>query len=236
MKTRLRKNGERWVGPAKTGSRWLWLGAVVTALMTSSCALNVARPGAADLRTKDGHNKAVVLIRVVTEIDGQGLPAFRATYPQDSIWLGLGDFSSGGKLEIAPQQFFSKETRLNGWTYLLLEPGIFYLAPHPPQNENAFAYDRSWKETPPRWRFEVPRNVPVVYVGTLFVPGRGRWLIFGGRMMQAFDEKRFEIRDESALAESIHQTWLKELGPITTQLVQRHSPSDPIILETPPGR
>jgi hypothetical protein len=110
------------------------------------------------------------------------------------------------------------------------------LTPHSPQNENAFAYEASWKKTLPCWTFEVPRNTPVVYGGTLFVPGRGRWLISGGRMMQAFDAVRFEVRDETALAESIHQTWFKDFGSLSTQLAHKHSPSEPIILETPPGR
>ena len=220
---------------SKSSQRWLWLGMVVIALAASGC-VNVGRPTVNDLRTKDGHNRTVVLIRVVTEIDGRKLPAFPGAYGLDSIWLGLGGFSSGGKIAVAPLQFFSKETRLDGWTYLILEPGIYYLAPHPPQNENAFAYDASWKQTSPCWRFDIPRNVPVIYVGTVFVPGTGLWQIFGGRRLYDFDIKRFDICDESAAAGTIHEAWLEDLGPLTTRLVENYSSSEPIILESPPGR
>jgi hypothetical protein len=219
----------------KSSQRWLRLGTVLIALAASSC-MNVGRPTAEDLRTKDGHDRAVVLIRMVTEIDGRKAPVFTATYANSSIWLGLGGFSTGGKLQVAPLRFFSKETRLDGWTYLLLEPGVHYLAPHPGQNTDAVTYDNSWKKTSPRWRFEVPRNVPVVYVGTLFAPGRGQWVLFGDRALYEFEENRFEVRDESVAAEAIHETWLKDLGSLTTKLAVNHSSSEPIILETPPGR
>lgn len=219
----------------KSCPRWLSLGMAAMALATSSC-MNIGRPTTEEIFPKDGYRKTVVLIRVVTEVDGQVSPAFRATYSADSIWLGLGGFSSGGRLEIAKLHFLSKETRLDGWTYLLLEPGIYYLAPHPPQNENSFAYDRSWKETVACWRLEVPRDARVVYGGTLFVPGKGRWMIFGPRSLVKFEPSRFEVRDESTLAKSIQDTWLRELGTLTVKLVENFSTSEPIILETPPGR
>ena len=214
---------------------FLWLTVAIAVLLATGCA-NVPPQSPADLQTKDGHKRALVLLRVLTEIDGRTLPAFSAPYALGSIWLGLGDFSSGGKLRIAPLGFFSKETRLDGWTYLLPEPGVYYLAPHSPQNENSFAYDRSWKQMTPCWRMEIPRDATVVYGGTLFVPGWGIGQIFGGRRLQVFNMRRFEVRDESAAAEGLREAWLKNLGPLTIHLVQSQSPSEPLILETPPGR
>lgn len=236
MKTRSHNLGRPSAGRAETLSWRLWLGLVVIAFLTSSCAFNTARPSAADLRSEDGRNRAVVLIRVVTEIDGKDSPAFPSSISEDSIWLGLGDFSTGGKIRPAAQLFLSADTRRNGWTYLLLEPGIYYLAPHVFQNDNAFAYDASWEATPPRWRLEVPSQPAVIYAGTLFVPGAGRWMLFRGRRMYQFEPQHFQVRDESTLAATIQQAWLKDLGPISTQLVHPHSSYEPIILETPPGR
>lgn len=209
--------------------------AIVLILLTAGCA-STPPQNAAELQTKDGHARAVVLLRVLTEIDGRTLPAFPAAYALDSLWLGLGDFSSGGKLRVAPLAFFSKKTRLDGWTYLLLEPGLYYLGPHPPQNENSFAYDRSWRGMTPCWRLEIPRDAGVIYAGTLFIPGRGMGQIFGGRRLQAFDRQRFEVRDETIFAERMWESWLKGLGRLATRLVTPHAATEPLILETPPGR
>lgn len=44
----------------------------------------------------------------------------------------------------AELRFLSGETRKEGWTYLLLEPGLHYLAAHEPQSTNVFAYDARW--------------------------------------------------------------------------------------------
>lgn len=236
MKAVSAKCGEK-LSRGANGTGWrLWLGVLMIALGTTSCVTDTGRPSVADLRSKDRRNLAVVLIRVVTEIDGENIPAFwRADWdPYYSIWLGLGSFFSGGKLEQVPQRFFSEATRLDGWTYLLLEPGIYYLSPQPPISE----VNSTNAKTPPRWHFQVPQNVPVIYIGTLFVPGRGHkvWLLPKLRVMQVFDEERFAVRDESGLADNLYQAWLKHLGPITNELVKPSWPSEPIILETPPGR
>ncbi len=214
------------------------LGALLFALGASGCVI-IGRPPTPQelgLEPDAGHRKAVVLVRVLTEIDGRPSPAFPSAVREDDLWLGLGDFSSGGKIRDAPLRFFSRDTRKNGWAYLLLEPGIYYLAPHPPQNGDAFSYLASWGRTPPSWHFEVPRGAPVIYIGTLFVPGTGQWMIGGGRRLRRFDPGRFEIRDETVLAEQIRESWLKDLTPLTSHLGVPHSAGEPIILETPPGK
>ncbi len=164
------------------------------------CAWSNRVPTAINLQTRQGRPRAVVLLRVVTEIDGRPNPAFPSILPQDSLWLAWGDFSSGGRLREAPQAFLSKATRKDGWTYLLLEPGIHYLGVNAPQNSDAFSYAGSWRGQAPRWRLEVPAGATVVYGGTLFVPGSGLALIFVGRRMRQFAVERFEIRDETRLA------------------------------------
>ena len=201
-------------------------------LLAAGCA-SQSPPSPGEL-TKDGHARAVVLLRLKTEIDGRSRPAF-AGYP-DCVWLGLGDFFSGGQLEPAPMRFLSRGTRLDGWAYLLLEPGIYYLAPHPPQNENVFAYAKSWAHARPTWRFEVPRDASALYIGTLFAPGYGQWQLFGGCRVRQFAVARFEVDDETSTARTLHEQWLKSFGPLTTELAKPWLPSESIILETPPGR
>ena len=222
--------------------RWSCLGALVLMLQTIGCA-SFQPPLLADLQPPDGRDRALVLVRVVTEVDGQRIPAFQGTSPEFSgLWLGLGDFSSGGRLRMATQAFFSRETMQEGWAYLLLEPGIYYFAPHGigPYAIQRFEYPSDYAGSfgyiTPVWRLEIPRNVTAVYVGTLFVPGRGSPLIFGGRQLEAFSPERFEVRDESALADDICAKWLQDFGKLSTHLMQPHSSTEPLILETPPGR
>lgn len=231
-----RKDDAKLRRPGQTHRLAVLLGLLVVALGVAGCAWNGRVPTAKDLRTKQGRPRAVVLLRVVTEIDGHPNPAFPSVVPMDSLWLAWGDFASGGTLRPAPQAFLSPETRKDGWTYLLLEPGVHYLGVNTPQNGDSFSYDASWRRLPPRWRLEVPANATVIYAGTLFVPGTGSALIFGGRRLQRFAPERFEIRDEVGRAEGIHATWLRELGPLTAQLVQPHRAAEPLIFETPPGR
>lgn len=217
-------------------AQWRLCGFAALALVVTGCVSPSGPPGPKDLQANASSRRAVVLLRVVTEVDGQTSLAFSHVMPADCIWLGLGDFSSGGKVKPAPLRFLSKETRLDGWTYLDLEPGIYYFAPHPPIFQDTSTYDNSWSKLPPIWQLEVPRNAPVIYAGTLFVPGKGRWMLLGPRSLVRFDEQRFEIRNETSLAEAIWRTWLQNLGTLTVKLVEPHSPGEPIILDTPPGR
>lgn len=225
-------------GHRPTPARWLVviLGLLVAGLGVAGCAVGGQVPRTKDLHNKKGRPQAVVLVRLVTEIDGRPNPAFPSVLAMDSVWLAWGDFTSGGRLRLAPQGFLSPESRKEGWTYLLLEPGIHYFGVNTPQNSDSFTYDASWRQLPPRWRLTVPTNTPVVYAGTLFVPGSGSWLIFGGRQMQQFDPERFEIRDETERAAEIHAKWLAKLGPLTTQLVKPHRAGEPLVFETPPNR
>ncbi|MEO8444587.1 MAG: hypothetical protein ABI567_06245, partial [Gammaproteobacteria bacterium] len=58
-------------------------------VLGGGCA--TVKPGAAgaqDLSMQGGRQQTVLLLRVVTEVDGESSPAFRSTAPDDDIWLG----------------------------------------------------------------------------------------------------------------------------------------------------
>ena len=214
----------------------LVLAGVFLVLCGSGCT--AFSPGAANTREltiPGGSRQTVLLLRVVTEVDGVAGAAFRSLAPDDDIWLGLADFSNGLTAKPASLHFLSDRTRLEGWVYLLLEPGNHYIAAHEPSSTNAFAHNARWT-TCPRWSIDIQSGSRLLYGGTLFLPGTGRWLIFGPRMLVSFDETRLEVRDETATAEVIAKQWFPALLPMSVQLLKEHRPGDTMIIDTPPRR
>ena len=209
--------------------------ALALAMIGPSCATIAGPPRAKQLQTHDGRQNSILLLRVVTEVDGRTAPPFPSWLSLDDVWLGLGDFSSGGEIKSAPLRFLSAETRQEGWTYLLLQPGTYYLAAHEPVSTSASTYNAQWK-TRPRWSVEVPAGARLCYGGTLYVPGRGRWMLFAPRRLAEFDRTRLEVRDESTLAQKIANQWFPTLLPISVALAKEHHVGDTIILQTPPGK
>ena len=213
------------------------LAAVVLALAGAGCAATSGPPRPQALPTRGAIQKAVLLVRVITEVEGKIAPPFPSSLLSvDNLCLGVGDFSSGGKIRPAPMRFLSEDTRRAGWTYLLLEPGqIYYLAAHEPTSTSASIYDARW-QTCPRWSIEIPADARLVYGGTLYLPGKGRWMIVGPRKLASFDRAQLAIRDETALALEISKRWFPALLPMSVQLAKEHRPGDTIILQTPPGK
>ncbi len=192
-------------------------------------------PGAQDVSMQGGRQQTVLLLRVVTEVDGESSPAFRSTAPDDDIWLGLANFSSGLNLKPAELQFLSDGTRTEGWTYLLVQPGVQYIGAHEPRSRNVFAHNARWT-TCPRWSVDIPAGARLVYGGSLFLPGNGRVIFFGPRMLVSFDEERLEVRDESETAETIARQWFSDLLPMSIQLLKRQVPGETLIIDTPSAK
>jgi len=221
--------------PDQTLAAWLFTAALVLGLLGSGCATSPGPPEKGELLTPDGKPRAVLLVRITTEVDGQPATAFSSMLPEDNIWLGLEDFSTGVTATPAELRFLSGETRKEGWTYLLLEPGLHYLAAHEPQSTNVFAYDARWS-TCPRWSIEIPNGARVIYGGTLFLPGTGRTMILGPRQLVTFDPARLEIRDETSAAQALARQWFPNLTPMSVQFLKGHKLGDTIIIETPVGK
>jgi hypothetical protein len=213
------------------------LAAAVLALAGAGCAATSGPPRPQDLLTRGAKQKAVLLVRVITEVEGQIAPPFPSSMsPADNLSLGVGDFSSGGKIQSGKIHFLSDDTRNEGWTYILLEPGqVYYLAARAPMSTSAATYNAQWG-TCPRWSIEIPADARLVYGGTLYLPGKGRWMIVGPRKLASFDRAQLAIRDESALASEISRRWFPTLLPMSVQLAKEYHPGDTIILQTPPGK
>lgn len=192
-------------------------------------------PTIRELAGKDGTPRVVLLLRVVTEVDGEIVEPFRHSGSIDNVNFGLGGFETGMGVKETAARFLSGQSRKEGWVCLIVKPGLQYLAIREPMWHNAFAYSARWK-TCPRWRVEVPAVSRVHYAGTFFLPGKGRFMFSGPRQMVEFDTTRLEVRDESPLAAEICRQLMPELEPLSVQLAELHEPGDTIIIETPAGR
>jgi len=194
----------------------------------TGCAVSVLPSGKQYAAIQAG-KRAVVLLRVTAELkDGTEVAAFPSPLTGDIIGLGLGGFETGGEVKRTSPTSLSAETRRQGWIYFILEPGIYYLAVQGARTGDVTAYERELKSLQP-WRIEIPVGSPVAYAGTLHLECQSKWYIGGGKSCNFIEG--IVVRNEQALAMTISEKYLSDLGPPQTLLMQRHS--GPIILRTP---
>lgn len=180
--------------------------------------------------------KVVVLMRVQCTIEnGETWQPFQSLALIDNVSLGLGAFETGGETkQLSEMKFLSPESRVEGWTYLLLQPGTYYLSFYGPRRTNVFAYERSKKEAP-RWRLDVPSDARLVYVGTMHLQGDSQKAIFGGRFLNTLDREKSSLGNDEALARRLLSQYFPDLGQVSVALMRRHE-EEPIILRSPlPG-
>jgi hypothetical protein len=105
------------------------------------------------------NKKTMVILRTTLEIDGEQVePPFGSGGRGGCISIGIGGFETGGKLifhhlniDYFQDPVFhyqiSAETLKKGWTFLLLEPGIYYFS---------IAIFGRKQDPYPSWRFDIP--------------------------------------------------------------------------------
>jgi len=180
--------------------------------------------------------KVVVLVRVRCTIENdETWQPFHSSALVDNVSLGLGAFDTGGETkQLSGMKFLSPESRGEGWTYLLLQPGTYYLSFYGPQRSTAFAYQRSMKEAP-RWRLDVPSDARLVYAGTMHLHGDSEKAIFGGRLLNTLDREKSSLENDEAVATRLLSGYFPDLGQVSVALMRRHE-EEPIILRSPlPG-
>lgn len=148
--------------------------------------------------------KSLVLIRVQASIENEVVAPFSdGGLIDDGIHFGVGSFNTGGRLKrFNYQKFISPESRQNGWTFLELAPGTYYLISQPPRHGNMFTYLHRFKK-PPHWKLEIPEDTKIIYAGTLQVDGVGGFQIFG-------DPRMREITNLSV--DDIDREWATDLA------------------------
>ena len=198
---------------------------IILIILLSSCA-TTGLPSPKNLELINSGERSLVLLRITCDIDGNPYEVFQSGLTADDpIGFGLGSFETGGTPWFILPKFLSNQTRKDGWIYLVLEPGLYYLAVQPP-----LKYDSSFP-TSHLWRLDIPPKKKFVYIGTLYLPSTGENLAFGNKRILSFIRGNIVVIDEEDAARKIAAEFLPELQPFKTMLMVRHE--GPIILKTP---
>jgi len=200
---------------------------IMLATILSSCTMPAILPSAKDYEKINSGKRSLVLLRITCEIDGDPYEVFKQA---DLIGLALGSFRTGGEVRLIMPHHLSSQTRNDGWMYLLLEPGLSYLAVQPPQQGNIWSYENSFKSAP-LWRLDIPPQTGIVYTGTLHIPAIRPKGLFNLGVIKSFITDSIVVRNEEDAARKIAAEFLPELQPFKTMLIVKHQ--GPIILKTP---
>lgn len=189
-------------------------------ILLAGCA-STGTPDGKELAEIRSIQKSVVLLRVDARIGNRPYQAFKNDLVDDNLCFGLGSFDTGGRLHrIEKQRFLSTESRLNGWTYLVLTPGTYYLTIQPARRTDIFTYQRRF-DAPPRWRLEVPPKASILYAGTLRLNGVGDPLLFGGSIMREILKVSVDALDQTP-ASALSATHFPDLGTPWVVPLQSH--------------
>ena len=164
--------------------------------------------------------KTIVLIRIKYDLEDGTLrgPFEGFGYPK-VINIGLSSFLVGGKVKPVPHRFLSPETRKQGWMFLILKPGIHYIVVFGSQTSDLYTWMSDIRYAP-RFRVNIPKNKPLVYIGTLYLHCQSRYVLFGEKSCDFFDRRRIVVQNEESLAEKLTTEYLSDFGPPQTLLMQ----------------
>lgn len=171
---------------------------------------------------------ALVLLRVTCDIVGTPFECFgKNTLPGgQNVGFGLGSFETAGVPRAIQERFLSETSLAAGWTFLLLPPGSHYLAVMAPPVLG------DYREVP-RWRIDVQDNSKLIYVGTLHSSGRERTLGSGVKVLDTSNLGSVQnLADETALARDVLSDHFENANEMTTNLMVRWRPGDPIIIRS----
>jgi hypothetical protein len=199
---------------------------------TAMCGCAVYRmPSEKQLAAVKEGRKAIVLVRVTCDVNGTPYEAFsRFDLPDDNIALGIGSFETGGEVEQKIIPFLSEQTKKDGWTYFVLEPGIHYLAALPPRRTNVKNYAAQFHDAQ-LFRLDIPDGTPLVYAGTLHLSSEEQKSLFEQSLVGKFIADKITVANDAASARTVAAGFFCEFGDPQTLLMQPHT--GPILLRSP---
>jgi hypothetical protein len=184
----------------------------------------------------DAPAKTLVLLRIACTIDGEPCEPFEIAkgWGHPLVTLGLGDFASEGKPGAAKLEFLSRASEREGWAFLMLHPGTYYLGVFGPDASSSTSADQLASQGA-RWRLVVPASAVPVYAGSLRLAGKvDGTLMFGDRIIRPLDPAEVEIFDESGRAAELLAAHASGATPVPVKL-ERWQAGDTVILSTPPS-
>ena len=122
----------------------------------TNCAFN-RLPTRAERSQILAGDRSILLFRVTAELlDGTPVSAFPTNFMGDNVNIGLGTSDTDGELELVDSPLFlSRDLRDEGWIYLILEPGTYYVGIMEPQMTDYFTRKQNM-ELAQRWRIDIP--------------------------------------------------------------------------------
>jgi len=179
--------------------------------------------------------KVLVLLRVTCEIgDESGADPVKGCISGENANMAMGDFETGGMLKpIIMPKFLSADTRRQGWTYFILEPGIYYLGFQGQRRTDALTYKTEW-ENVQIYRMDIEPDSSIIYIGTMHLHCDSDWFLFGGRHC-CFIQNQV-VKDETLLAQKLVSEDLMDMGHPKTVLLKIHTGETFVFGIPKPGR
>lgn len=196
-------------------------------LNLSGCVTLVGGLSEQELAAVNAGEATIVLLRVECTAGGQPCE------PLENVTFGLGTFQTAGALNQITTRTLSQESARMGWTFFVLEPGLYYLAFLTPRQTDMSTYEKMLQDCP-RWKIDIPKNIKLLYVGTLLLEGEGIKPLFGGKdKWRLASIKNMTVQDDHEFAVKLQGEYFADLGPVNTALMQGWQQGDPIILRSP---
>ncbi len=180
----------------------------------ASCAA-VSLPSGEQIKLVKSGKCAFVLLRVTSEIDSKKHEAFGSLSSSENFRLGLGGFETGGEPRQIIHSFLSDQTKKDGWTYFIVEPGEYYLAVLPPRSGDVWSFACA-----PTWRLEIPFNTAIVYVGSIHMPVIDKSFMFNTLQIPIPD--KIVVSNDEDIARKIAADFFPDLGTPKTILMKQH--------------
>lgn len=201
-------------------------------LLMAGC-VTVAPFDAPNLSRVRSGEEAIIMLRLsFTDHNGAQLAPFTFWLPEVNLELEIGDFDSGGMAsqQIRVNRFPTAASRDEGFIYLFLRPGFYYLTIKGGVSNDSIA-DTPGLQTITRWRIEVPQGIPILYAGSIMLNGTSYRLPQDEIVITSVDQGATKVIDETERARSAAARDLPNFGALVSRPAIRHT--GPILLGIP---
>ncbi|MFO0826769.1 MAG: hypothetical protein U0572_01360 [Phycisphaerales bacterium] len=209
------------------------IGASCATLVLAGCTFPLA-PTKDELAQIDAGDAVFVLARLECTIDDAPQEAtLVSSWSSPLFQVQLGSFGTVGQPTLAPIRFASDESCHAGWFFLLLSPGVYYLAVTGPDTD-AYATSDPTAIGSPQWRFDVPERARAVYLGTIRTRGRTTdTSLSGASIIAPANPAEIPIVDERNDALAIVRQCVPGADDVALVRLVRWYPGEPRVIRTP---
>ena len=177
-------------------------------------------------------NKSIVLLRLKADMNGESLDQFVNYcyyWGNNRFRLAIAKMDEGQFIKrilsvVSP----SSEARKNGWMYFVLNPGSYYLIAIPPGSDLFKGEVSGWRSSMlnewsiygQHFRFHIPDNKPLVYIGSLSVSCKGKKRAFSTPLISGCST--ISVTDQSGLARKISKVSFPQYVSISNSIMKHY--------------